>query len=104
MTEVSEAMFSCEPCALSMRMTASEVLPVVQPARPSAVTIAKTGRTAIFGERRPAARVLRHMAEGIDPEEAADVLHDRRNAGPESQVRLDVRPAHALSFESLPQY
>jgi hypothetical protein len=52
MTEVSDAMFSCEPWALSMRMTASEVLFVVQPARPRAATSASTGRAVIFVDER----------------------------------------------------
>ncbi|MBB6301573.1 hypothetical protein GGE67_002182 [Rhizobium leucaenae] len=45
MTEVNEAMFSEEPCALSMRITVS-VEAVWQPDRPIAVRRAKAGTAA----------------------------------------------------------
>src|SRR6478735_2600799 len=47
MTDVSEAMFSCDPCALSMRITFSEES-VWQPARPKAAASAKPASVALY--------------------------------------------------------
>src|SRR6478609_4114376 len=52
MTEVSEAMFPSEPWALSMRITASEVFSVWQPARPTAARTANIGISGALGARK----------------------------------------------------